>query len=108
MKLLDKIIFTDTVEDDDTISICPSILQDPKVFYTIGEQLAGSNFLKTPYTVNLKMRYGEKKVGMFSTHTPPWLNVKQLNSLAKLVLFYLERALWFQYESHCLQPFRHE
>ena len=55
------------------------------------------------------MRYGEKKqVGIFTTHTPPWLNVKSLNSLAKLILYYLERALWFQFESHCLQPFRHE
>ena len=103
MKLVEKVLLTDTVDDHDTLTVSPSLLEDPTQFYTIGQQLAGGNFLKTPYTINVKPRYGEKKQGgVFTTHTPPWLNVKTMQSVAKLILFYLERALWFQFEAHCL------
>jgi len=31
-----------------------------------------------------------------------------MTSFAKLVLFYLERALWVQFEAHCAQPMKHK
>ena len=31
-----------------------------------------------------------------------------MTSFAKLVLFYLERALWIQFEAHCAQPMKHK
>jgi hypothetical protein len=49
MKLMEKIIFTDTVDDHDTLSISPSLVEDSNSFINIGQQIVGNNFLKTPY-----------------------------------------------------------
>ena len=36
MKLMEKVLFTDTVEDHDTLTVCASLLEDPASFYIIG------------------------------------------------------------------------
>jgi len=101
MKLFEHLRITDTVEQHDTLTVAQSFVQDPQLFYKIGLELMGSNFLKIPYDTTWED-------DCLHTVYPPYFNPKRLFPLAYLILFVFERALWFQHEAHCRQPMRNE
>jgi hypothetical protein len=90
-ELLRSVLISDAETMHDTLTFQDSLFSDPAKFYALGEMIAGSNFLKTPHKIKPP---SIENLGMLESESPPWMEMQQANSLAKWILYFIERALF--------------
>jgi len=102
---LDYIRLTDTFEMHDTITVCSDLLENPKKFYELAEQIVGQLFLKTPHEIKYLDVDATFLPHCFECKQPPWLVMSEPNSLVTWILYYIERAIFIQFQNNVYGDF---
>jgi hypothetical protein len=97
-ELLEYIRITDTNEMHDTLTVKEELIQDPKKFYALAKKIVGENFLKAPHENTWLFKDDQRESAEFETASPLWFDMHNANSIASWILFYLERALYLQWQ----------
>lgn len=96
LEFLQYVRITDSLQMHDTLTVVKKLVEDPHYFYRLGEQMVNKNFLKAPHEVRWLKDDGNS-LFEFETRAPMWLNMSEPNSLAKWILYFLERAVFLQF-----------
>lgn len=97
LELLKYIRITDTHEMHDTLTVKEDLVLDPSKFYALAKKIVGENFLKAPHE-NTWLQADDRENAEFETAAPLWFDMHNANSIASWILFYLERALYMQWQ----------
>jgi hypothetical protein len=68
IELLERVRFTETYEELDTLTVTNELVKDPEVFIRICSNIVGTNFLRIAPTFE-----GLTSQGRFSTGFPVWM-----------------------------------
>lgn len=79
----------------DTLTVKDELMKEPAKFYQLAEKIVGSNFLIGRHQVEWL-----EEESKFESKAPLWLEMDQPHSLAAWLLYYIERALYIQYDTN--------
>ena len=88
---------TETFEPLDTLTVDADLVADGEKFFDVCEAAVGTNFMRVPFTFN--RREGSK----FESNFPTWFNPLKPTTMAEWLLFFIERAIWFQFKANVEQ-----
>lgn len=92
IELLQQVKFTQTNEELDTLMVSEQLVADPQHFVQLSFQITqASSFLK----IAPEFVYHEH--GKIESSLPPWFQPNKYNSMAKWLIMFIERAIWFNY-----------
>ena len=103
--------FTDTYELHDTLTMHEDLFSDPHRFYELAEVIVGKLYLKVPHDVRWRGEgedpapFGLGNHQYFESVAPGWFEMHNPNSLAGWILYYIERALFIQWQNNVAGDF---